>query len=838
MSNKESTSQEVFTNITAPIIFLDESMNVSYCNPASLSLLGFANHDSLVGLPPWLSIHTDERALFESSCYKAANNQTTVCVKIHFKPASKYLELTIVATGKILTLLFNVISSDKYLNEKERRGSETGEDKFLLYATISNEWIWDWNLVNNGIWRNRSYDDIFGYQHSETSHLDIWKTQVHPDDIERVELSIEQAIEKKSNLWVSEYRFFKNNKEMIFVQDRGVIIYDEQGKANRMVGCKIDISERVLKRPTNYDNEAKYRTIFDRATDSIVIFTINGELLDVNNATTELTGYSYEELIRMKVPEILNKENLKENPIPFDRLMAGEVTTARRPIKTKYGKEKMMELSAKILPDGSFMTIIRDITSISEAEVALKNSERRFRTLASNAPVGIFETNVDGDTVYVNNKMLEYTGFNFEELLAGNWLKAVHEDDIEELVSHWVKMFNLKRESNAEFRIINKNGNVRRISGKAVPLFDKGGYFRGYLGTLTEVTKERQAKEELLKSEEKYRLVIEQASDGIFITDNDGGILSVNFSAEKLLSFNTEELLQKNVKEFLEDEELNGLPEILELLERGQTFKIERTITNSKGEILVIETSTKMLTDGRYLIFARDVTENKKSKSLLLKSYEDIRLLASHLTKVREEERKRIGREIHDELGQKLTAIKMDIAWMQSKMTDCESDIQLSMNNIIELLDAGNLSIRRILTELGPAVMDNYGLIEAVKHLNEQFTKASKIPVAFKTTEVKLQLPQDIANCIFRVYQESLTNVMRHSNATKLTTSLKVVGDQIKLTVEDNGVGFLEAEVESNRSFGVLGMRERILSHNGKFKIVSEKDNGTKVSFALPRYKN
>ena len=838
MANKEFKDQEMSTEITASIIFLDEEMNVSRCNSASLSLLGLKNNKSVLGLPPWMAIHTDETELFKSSCLKAVNNQSTVCIKVHFTPLSKYLEITIVATGKKIILLFNTISSDKYFNEKERGGSGTDEDKFLLYASISHDWIWDWNLVNNNIWRNRSYDDIFGYQHSETFHIDIWKSHVHPDDLERVELSIEQAIEKKSNLWVNEYRFFKNNKEMIHVQDRGVIIYDAQGKANRMMGCKIDISERILNRPTSYDNEAKYRTIFDRATDSIVIFTVNGELIDVNNATTELTGYSYEELIRMKVPEILNTDNLRENPIPFDRLMTGEVTTARRPIKTKYGEEKVMDLSAKILPDGSFMTIIRDITSISEAEKALRNSERRFRSLASNAPVGIFEMNADGDTIYVNNKMIEYTGFNFDELLAGNLSMAIHKDDREELVSHWMKMFSVKRESNAEFRIIDKSGGVRWISGKALPIFDKGGYFRGYLGTLTEVTKERRAKEDLLKSEEKYRLVIEQASDGIFITDCDGAILNVNHSAERLLSFSNEELLGKNIKDFLNEKEIEELPEKLMLLNRGLTVKTERTIANGKGETLIIETCTKMLTDGRFLIFTSDVTENRKSKSLLLKSYEDIRLLASHLTNIREEERKRIGREIHDELGQKLTAIKMDIAWMQSKMIAGNVEVEESMKNIIELLDAGNLSIRRILTELGPAIMDNYGLIEAIKHLNEQFTKASKIPVSFKTSEVKLQLPQDIANCIFRVYQESLTNVMRHSNASQLATSLKVVRDHVKLNVEDNGVGFLEAEIESNRSFGVLGMRERILSHNGKFKIVSKKDNGTKVSFALPRYKS
>lgn len=837
MSHKGLKDEEIISEIIPPIITLGELMKITSCNSSSLILLGIHDATTLIGSTLWETLHTDKNELLRSACFKALEEQTTERINLHLTTINKYIQLTIVGIGETVTIVFTAIAEAKFTEEKNSRNVYDGKDRFLQYASISSEWIWDWNLIKNSIWRNRSYDDIFGYHHSETVHINIWKSNVHQDDLLRVLNSVKESIEKKEKLWVCEYRFYKSNNDLIHVQDRGVILYDEDGTAYRMLGCKIDISDRLLKKATDSDNEAKYRTIFDRASDSIVIFTVNGDLIDVNAATTELTGYSYEELTRMKVPEILNTENLKENPIPFERLLAGEVTNARRPIKTKYGKEKVMDLSAKILPDGSFMTIIRDITDKSEAEMALRNSESRFRSLASNAPVGIFETNVSGETVYVNNKMIDYTGLSFDELLAESWLEAIHPEDRENLLSHWLKMFAQKRESDAEFRFLNKNGKVRWMLGKSAPLFDKGGYYRGYLGTLTDVTEERQAKEELLRSEERYRLVIEQASDAIFITDKDGIIISANKSALNLLSFSEEELLKKNIREFLNEKDLSDIPEKFVLLSSGSTINTERTIVDRNNNLFTIETSTKMLTDGRLLIFARDVTDRIRSESLLLKSYEDIRLLASHLTNVREEERKRIGREIHDELGQKLTAIKMDIAWIQPKLEDSEKEVTDSLKNIIELLDAGNLSLRRILTELRPAVMDNYGLLEAIKQLNEQFTKASKIPVDFHTSEVKLQLSQEVANCVFRVYQESLTNVMRHSNANNLTTSLIIIGNEIKVTVEDDGIGFSESEVVSNRSFGVLGMRERILSHNGKFKIVSENNKGTKVSFALSRNK-
>lgn len=229
-----------------------------------------------------------------------------------------------------------------------------------------------------------------------------------------------------------------------------------------------------------------------------------------------------------------------------------------------------------------------------------------------------------------------------------------------------------------------------------------------------------------------------------------------------------------------------------------------------------------------------DILEKREAEQMLKKSYLDIRRLASHLTQVREEERKRIGREVHDELGQQLTAIKMDVAWIAKKTTDTTPAVRNKLKNINTLLDGSNQSVRRILRELSPGVIDNHGLLEALEMQNRQFTQTTAIPVEFSVSEKTIELAQEIANCIFRVYQESFTNIMKYAGASKVVSSLHLANGTIEVSVEDNGKGFDVEAIQTKRSFGILGMKERVLSQNGTFELTSTKNKGTKIIITLP----
>jgi PAS domain S-box-containing protein len=229
-----------------------------------------------------------------------------------------------------------------------------------------------------------------------------------------------------------------------------------------------------------------------------------------------------------------------------------------------------------------------------------------------------------------------------------------------------------------------------------------------------------------------------------------------------------------------------------------------------------------------------DFTEKIMVQEKMKESSEKLRQLAHHLQIVREEERKRIGREIHDELGQQLTAIKMDVAWVDKKISEESVVIKNKLKNIIYLLDESNHSIRRILNELRPSILNDYGLLEALEWLNRQFTDKTGIPVEFTTTENSIKISEELTICIFRIYQEALTNITKYASALKVTSTFTIIDDIIEATIADDGNGFETASLQFSKSFGIFGMKERVHSFNGNFDLLSSPGNGTKISFSLP----
>jgi signal transduction histidine kinase len=161
-------------------------------------------------------------------------------------------------------------------------------------------------------------------------------------------------------------------------------------------------------------------------------------------------------------------------------------------------------------------------------------------------------------------------------------------------------------------------------------------------------------------------------------------------------------------------------------------------------------------------------------------------------------------------------------------------NIKNRLENILELLDGSNQSLRRILSELRPGILDDYGLIDGLDFLNRQFATTTGINVEFSTIEISVKMAEEINTCIFRIYQEALTNIAKYAEAKKVITSLTIMDDVIIVSIEDDGNGFEPKEVQNNKSFGLLGMKERVYSLNGTFNLISSPGNGTKISILLP----
>jgi len=293
-------------------------------------------------------------------------------------------------------------------------------------------------------------------------------------------------------------------------------------------------------------------------------------------------------------------------------------------------------------------------------------------------------------------------------------------------------------------------------------------------------------------------------------------------------------MMQMSINDFVSLLELEKNPFHYKELSNGEVVTTEREMLAKGDKKITVEITAKQLVNENLLIFVRDITEKKLAQKQILKTSEELRLLMQHLQNVREEERKRIGREIHDDLGQQLTAIKMYAAWIDKRIPEDNPAIKEKITGIIELLDSSNMSIRKILNELRFGVLDNDGLIDGLKWLCKQFEQTTSIELVFTTNLNKVKASEQTAICVYRILQESLNNITKHAEAKKVMIDIHVTANILTMVIADDGKGFQMEKLRTVNSFGILGMKERVSAAEGEFKLESVKGAGTRLKIAIP----
>ena len=354
---------------------------------------------------------------------------------------------------------------------------------------------------------------------------------------------------------------------------------------------------------------------------------------------------------------------------------------------------------------------------------------------------------------------------------------------------------------------------------------------------LRDISTRKNALLELHASEEKYRLFFENSLDGILLTNSKGEIYAANPSACEIFGMTEEEICTSGRKAILDESDPNWA---IFIDERSRTGKAKAELRHYRkdGTVFLAEVASvkfrNAVGETRTNTIIRDITERKRVEAEVQESYEQIRSLTAHLQNVREEERTHIAREIHDELGQQLTVMKMDISWMKKKIVAGEATaVPPKMDELMEILDGTVASVRRISTELRPSLLDDIGLIATIEWQAELFTKRTGIPVKLAIAN-DLQIPDEHATGLFRIIQESLTNIVRHANASQIVIHLENNKKEFILYIEDDGAGFDMYQSTQAKTLGLLGMKERTLMMKGEFLIESKPNSGTKVKVRVP----
>lgn len=259
--------------------------------------------------------------------------------------------------------------------------------------------------------------------------------------------------------------------------------------------------------------------------------------------------------------------------------------------------------------------------------------------------------------------------------------------------------------------------------------------------------------------------------------------------------------------------------------------RLDGTIMRVEGDYMVVYDPQGRIA-GHFGI-QRDVTDRRRAENELRESRHELRALAARLQKVREEERTGIAREIHDELGQALTGLKLEMAWMKHRLPR-NHQMQAQCRSVVEGIDGTLGAVRRIATELRPSLLDQLGLAAALEWQGQEFAARSGLTVRTHLAVDGAAIPDDLGSSAFRILQESLTNVARHARATRVTIRLTQTPDLLTLQVADDGIGIAPDRLEGTASLGLVGMRERALACGGEVRIVGTPGRGTTVTLDVP----
>ena len=333
--------------------------------------------------------------------------------------------------------------------------------------------------------------------------------------------------------------------------------------------------------------------------------------------------------------------------------------------------------------------------------------------------------------------------------------------------------------------------------------------------------------------------LFEQAPQAVALMNADNRVVRVNREFTRIFGYVPQEAIDRSLSELIgvdesRDEDQKSTDQVAPG-QQGDAEGVRRRKDGSRLHVAMIHVPVSV-TGGLVAVYAiyRDISERKRAEEELQHSFDQLRALAARLQTVREEERTRVAREIHDELGQALTAIKIDLTALLRELPTDKGPVVQRNQSVLKRLDETIQSVRKIATELRPGILDDLGLVAAVEWAAEEFQARTGTKCRVSLPDGDIAMDPERATALFRIFQETLTNVARHANATEVNARLGKDNGDLFLEVHDNGQGIDEEELSAGRSLGIMGMRERALLLRGDFTIRGVPGKGTTVKVRIP----
>jgi PAS domain S-box-containing protein len=480
-----------------------------------------------------------------------------------------------------------------------------------------------------------------------------------------------------------------------------------------IIGLLVQRMNRRLAEKALEASERRYRTLFDKANDAIFLETENDDIVGVNQRACDLLGYSREELLAMKVPDLQAPEVRGLTGTVIKEELATHQDHAFEGLDVhRDGRRIPVEITDAVIEESGgrcVLSIVRDITERKQAEDALRESEARFRLMADAAPVMIWVSGPDKACTYFNKPGLEFTGRPLEVELGNGWTDSVHADDLTRCLEVYTTHFDARQPFEMEYRFRRHDGQYRWILDRGIPRYTPSGEFAGYIGACI------------------------------------------------------------------------------------------------------------------------DVTDRKHTEQELRTSYRRQQNLASRFLTAQESERRRIARELHDDLSQELALLAVEMEVLAKNPSESPAQVAACLGELAARVKQLSSSVHDLSHQLHPSKLEQLGLVASVGGLCKELSQAKGLPIVFVPKGVPDGIPEHVALCLYRIVQEALGNIIKHSGARHATVELTGASDSVCLRVIDDGDGFDPDLTEGKGGLGLVSMRERLRLVGGELVIDSQLGRGTRI---------
>ncbi len=722
-----------------------------------------------------------------------------------------------------------IISTD--ITER-KKGEELLKQAFeiTLSAEISaNLGSWRWDLETKEVVWSDNLCRLHGIEPSDfDGRLETARKFIHPDDLEDV-IKKSRAVQIKKIPESMEYRIIMHSGITKNVISTNRLILDEDGEIKQIVGVIQDITERKKIEDDLKISEEKYRSLIESTDDLIYLVDKNYSYIFMNKKHAErfnlpfnkIIGKPYSEFHSKKESEIFRKDVNKVirtgNSITLEHKSDRDDKYYLRtfsPVKNEKGEVISVNVISK------------DISELKQVEKKLVLQSEIITNMSEG--VYLIRSN-DGVIVYTNPKFEKMFGYEPSEMIGKHvsMLNAPTDKSPDEIAKEIIEVINQKGLWKGEIKNIKKDGSMFWCYASVSP-FDHPDHGKVWAVIHTDITKRKKAEEELEN-------IFSLSPDMVAVCTTEGKFLKVNPTWENVLGYTQKELLDLGWVNLVHPNDVEKTnKEVKKQLKGNSIVNFVNRYKCKDGSYKIFEWQATFAKEGIVHATARDITERKKAEEELKHSQKELQKLTEHMQVATEQERGLIASELHDEVGQALTGLKMDIALIKNKMSKDKKEIPSEFQRMEKLLDDSIQRLRKIYSDLRPSLLEHFGIGEAMKQHVIDFQEQSGTKCTFYQDPEEIILDENRSIALYRIFQGAINNIKWHSQATKVDVRLEEIGPNLKLTIKDNGKGIEEEQIKSSDSFGLIGMRERARYLRGELKIKGIPDKGTTVMLEIP----